>query len=292
MGDENNLSKPLPPDERQQAELRRAGDEKKREIAERAAQISALDGEKLKQQLDIKLIDDAQVRNSAIDEMAKGLAARGAQPGNFDWRDHRDIADEAIGKAQNQVAEEAKRRQAQKKELADHLRQEEQTKQAREQEESQAKQLAAQESRRDEPIPGSVQRFDGAIAESKTQKNALENAEGIERAAKLSVDRPDSARHSALKGSQEPSMAGGASSPENSSKKAKRKKRRAVKSHPLAPKNWRKSTAWSTPRTSAPARSIRGERPAAAVADGAISQPRVVRLGRAHSLELCLSFCG
>jgi hypothetical protein len=109
MDDDHDPTKPLSREERQQAELRRVRADNERRIDDEKARILAQDGERLKQQLDIKMIDDPDVRAAAAEEIAKTLATRGARAGQIDWRDHRDVPDKAIGEAQAKV--EAQHRQ-------------------------------------------------------------------------------------------------------------------------------------------------------------------------------------
>ena len=109
MNDHRDLYSPSSPEGRRQAELRRAFEEKERETAERAAQISVEHGTELQYQAELRGVDEPKVRRDAADLMAARLAERGARPGNIDWRDHRGVADEAVEKAI--AADEAKRRQ-------------------------------------------------------------------------------------------------------------------------------------------------------------------------------------
>jgi hypothetical protein len=90
------------------AERRRADEERKRLIAECAAQIRVEHGAELERQAVIRLVESPETREAAADEMARMLAERGARPGNLDWRDHREVPDEAIGKVF--AVEEASRR--------------------------------------------------------------------------------------------------------------------------------------------------------------------------------------
>jgi hypothetical protein len=110
----------LTPEDRHLAERRRADEEKERLIAERAAQIKAEHGPELERQAEIRLIENLETRKAAADEMARILAERGVRPGNIDWRDHREVPDEAIGKVlaaheqdprQQREAEEARKQQ-------------------------------------------------------------------------------------------------------------------------------------------------------------------------------------
>lgn len=87
----------------------------------------------------------------------------------------------------------------------------EQEKQAREQKEREAKELAAREAAKREPVPGAMQRFNALLEESKAQREAQTHAANIERAGQLADNRPNYARHDALKNPQEPSVAKGSS---------------------------------------------------------------------------------
>lgn len=87
----------------------------------------------------------------------------------------------------------------------------EQEKQAREQKEREAKELAAREAAKREPVPGAMQRFNALLEESKAQREAQTHAANIERAGQFADNRPNYARHDALKNPQEPSVAKGSS---------------------------------------------------------------------------------
>lgn len=68
----------------------------------------------------------------------------------------------------------------------------------REQAARDAQNVAAQEARRNEPIPGTMQRFNAILLERKAQTNAA----GIERATELSQTRPSYARYDVMKSAQ------------------------------------------------------------------------------------------
>ncbi len=78
---------------------------------------------------------------------------------------------------------------------AEQLRQQEIEKQTREQREREAQKAAVREIARNEPIPGSVRRFETAITEKKAERNAAD----FERLEKGIGDRPNFARHDELK---------------------------------------------------------------------------------------------
>jgi len=69
-------------------------------------------------------------------------------------------------------AEKAEKQRAAREHDAEKLRQQEAEKQAAVQKEQEAQKLASREAKRNEPIPGTVQRFKAILAASKAQKES------------------------------------------------------------------------------------------------------------------------
>jgi len=71
---------PSRPEERQQAALRHAFDEKQATLEERAALIKEKHGERLAKEISIAGVEDAEIVSLAVDHMAQSIAARGVEP--------------------------------------------------------------------------------------------------------------------------------------------------------------------------------------------------------------------
>jgi colicin import membrane protein len=76
---------------------------------------------------------------------------------------------------------------------------------ARDRKEREAKELAAHEAAKREPIPGTMQRFNAILAESRAQREAQTHGAAIDHAAQAAEHRPNYARYNDMKQTVEPS---------------------------------------------------------------------------------------
>jgi hypothetical protein len=110
MVDERDLPKPLSPEERRLAEFHRADKANKDEVAERAARIEVEHGEKLRQRVSDRGIDDEDIQKAAVDILARQMAEHKLDLEQVRTRQ----VEEAIGNARAELeAERAKTSQPQ-----------------------------------------------------------------------------------------------------------------------------------------------------------------------------------
>jgi hypothetical protein len=207
--DDKNLQGPLSPYEREQARLIRAYNER---LEQEKKQVEALKDRVIDehgirfQQLAKQLgAYDEPTQKLAAEFISKEVAEKKIEPhlvNDF----HVEVAvDKAIAAQELKQAQEAEKYKADKEQTeqaraAETLKRQEQEKQV------EAHRATAQEAARQEPIPGSMQRFAAMFAERDAQREAealaqkgrINNAD-LDRANEFAQGRPNHARHNDLK---------------------------------------------------------------------------------------------
>jgi hypothetical protein len=188
---------PHSPEARRQAELRRAAEEKERQILERAVKFKEEHGQDVARRVQfVHEIGDAPAVTAAVDVIARDVAEGKRDPKRLSSGN----IEEAIGKAQAAKDAEARadeKLEAEKVRQADLAAQEKAREQA-----ARAAQEAAARARQAEPIPGAVERFNATLAQSKANQ-AQVHAANIDHIANSPGQRPNYTRFEDMKREQE-----------------------------------------------------------------------------------------
>ena len=199
---------------RRQAELRRAAEEKERQLLERAEKLKADHGQEIAGRVENQHgIDDTKVRDATVDIVVRKMAERKVDPKRLTPRAIEESAGEALAKEDAKAREEAKL-EAAKVRQAELLAQEKAREDA-----ARAVQEKERQARRNEPVPGAVERFNATLAESRA-KHGEANVASIERAANSPGQRPNYTRY---EGMQQEQTAMGSQSGASTSKQSEGK---------------------------------------------------------------------